>query len=118
MKNDFHDWDLAAAPALLTTKSGRSFIAAGSKDGYVYGIDRSGIQATAGDRPDPNVLAVRAKVLTTTRENADTPLRTDRMTRFCPGTQGGIEWNGPTYHPALGLVWSTSIPSTGAHPSS
>jgi alcohol dehydrogenase (cytochrome c) len=109
VKNDFHDWDVSAAPALMTTKSGRSFIAAGAKDGYLYGIDRSTIKATAGDLPDPNVLAVRSKALTTTRENADTPLTSDRLTRFCPGTQGGIEWNGPTYHPSLGLVYVNSI---------
>jgi alcohol dehydrogenase (cytochrome c) len=109
VKKDFHDWDVSAAPALITTKSGRPFIAAGAKDGYVYGIDRSGITATAGDTPDRNVLAIRSKALTTTQENIDAPLTTDRLTRFCPGTQGGIEWNGPAYHPALGLVYANSI---------
>ena len=109
VKNDFHDWDVSAGPSLITTKSGRPFIAAGAKDGYVYGIDRSGIKGTAGAEPDPDVLAVRSKALTTTQENVDTPLTTDRLTRFCPGTQGGIEWNGPTYHPALGLVYANSI---------
>ena len=31
------------------------------------------------------------------------------MTRFCPGSQGGIEWNGPTWHPGLGLLYANSI---------
>lgn len=53
VKNDFHDWDVSAAPALISTKNGPPFIAAGAKDGYVYGIDRNGIRATAGAEPDP-----------------------------------------------------------------
>jgi len=108
IKNDFHDWDLSAAPALITTKSGRQSIAAAGKDGYIYLIDRDGVR-TAGAEPDTKSLAVRAKGLTTTRENTETPLTPDRMTRFCPGSQGGIEWNGPSHHPALGLIFANSI---------
>jgi alcohol dehydrogenase (cytochrome c) len=106
---DFHDWDLSAAPALITTRSGRPFVAAGAKDGYIYNIDRAAVKATAGDQPDAQALAVRSKALTTTRENAETPLSTERMTRFCPGIQGGIEWNGPAYHPGLGLLYANAI---------
>jgi alcohol dehydrogenase (cytochrome c) len=98
-REDFHDWDLSAAPVLITTKNGRSFVAAGSKDGYMYAIDRT----------NPKSLVVRSKTLVTTRENATTPLTDDRFTRFCPGSQGGIEWNGPTYHPSLGLLYVNSI---------
>jgi len=32
----------------------------------------------------------------TTVENADVPL-TAEGTRFCPGSQGGAEWNGAAY---------------------
>ena len=28
LKGDFHDWDLATAPALITTKTGKQFVAA------------------------------------------------------------------------------------------
>jgi len=98
-KEDFHDWDLSAAPVLITTRSGRSFLAAGSKDGYLYAIDRT----------NPKSLVVRSKGLVTTRENVTTPLTPDRFTRFCPGSQGGIEWNGPPYHPGLGLLFVNSI---------
>jgi alcohol dehydrogenase (cytochrome c) len=45
----------------------------------------------------------------TTRENADVPLSTGRETRFCPGVQGGVEWNGPAYHPGLGLLYVNAI---------
>src|SRR4029450_9541591 len=42
LAHDYHDWDLAAPPALITTKSGRLFVAVGSKDGHVYKIDPAG----------------------------------------------------------------------------
>lgn len=112
-ENDFHDWDLAAPPALITTKSGRPLVAAGSKDGHVYGIDRSAV-STQGSG-EPNQMAVVSQVAVTTIENADVPFSTERETRFCPGVQGGVEWNGPSYHPGLGLAfvnaidWCTSV---------
>jgi alcohol dehydrogenase (cytochrome c) len=109
VEDDYHDWDLSAAPALITTRSGRAFVAAGSKDGYIYNIDRAAVKSTAGSEPDAGALIVRSKALTTTRENAETPFSTERATRFCPGIQGGIEWNGPAYHPELGLLYVNSI---------
>lgn len=109
VKEDFHDWDLAAGPVLLTSKSGKRLIAAGAKDGHIYGVDRSAVRSTAGAEPDARALVVRTKTLTTTRENADTPLTTERLTRFCPGSQGGIEWNGPAWHPGLGLLYANAI---------
>jgi alcohol dehydrogenase (cytochrome c) len=109
IKRDFHDWDLSAAPALLTSKSGVPLVAAGAKDGYIYNIERAAVKASAASEPDAQALVVRSKALTTTRENADTPLSTERMTRFCPGIQGGIEWNGPAYHPGLGLLYANAL---------
>src|SRR4029077_18045088 len=52
IKGDFHDWDLSAAPALITTRSGRPFVAAGAKDGYVYNIDRSAVATATSGEPD------------------------------------------------------------------
>lgn len=99
LKNDYHDWDLAAPPALITTKSGRALVAAGSKDGHVYGIDRGTTVQ----------LTVVSKAAVTTIENAEVPFSTDHETRFCPGVQGGVEWNGPAYHPGLGLLFVNAI---------
>ena len=115
LKGDFHDWDLAAAPALITTRGGRPFVAAGSKDGHVYNIDRGAVTTQTSDPPSADHLVVRSKALVTTSEHADTPLSTEHETRFCPGVQGGVEWNGPSYHPDLGLLfvnaidWCTSV---------
>jgi len=109
LKGDFHDWDLAAPPALITTKSGRPFVAAGSKDGHVYNIDRSAVTTQTNEQPSADHLVVRSKALVTTSENAGTPLSTEQETRFCPGVQGGVEWNGPSYHPSLGLLFVNAI---------
>ncbi|MBF5042894.1 MULTISPECIES: PQQ-binding-like beta-propeller repeat protein [Myxococcaceae] len=106
---DFHDWDLSAAPALITTREGRPLVAAGSKDGHLYGIDRSVVGSRRGTGPDAGALSVRYEALTTTRENVNAPLSTTHMTRFCPGSQGGIEWNGPTYLRERGLLYVNSI---------
>jgi alcohol dehydrogenase (cytochrome c) len=108
-KGDFHDWDLSAPPALITSKSGRQMVAAGAKDGYVYNIDRSAVTGRANGGPEATRLVVRSKALATTRENAEAPFSSEHATRFCPGVQGGIEWNGPTYHPDLGLLYVNAI---------
>ena len=43
-----------------------------------------------------------------TRERGRTVLP-EHATRFCPGVQGGVEWNGPAYQPALGLLFVNAI---------
>jgi alcohol dehydrogenase (cytochrome c) len=107
LKGDFHDWDLAAPPALITTKGGRTFVAQGSKDGFVYNIDRGNV--TARESSEPGQMVVHSKTQVTTRENVDVPLSTEHETRFCPGVQGGVEWNGPAYHPGLALLYVNAI---------
>jgi glucose dehydrogenase len=41
---------------------------------------------------------------TTTRANTEAPLTTEG-TRFCPGTQGGSEWNGAAFSPVHNLIY-------------
>lgn len=108
LKGDFHDWDLAAPPALITTKGGRPFVAQGSKDGHVYNIDRGDV-LTNGSDGEPGQMMVHSKAEVTTRVNADVPFSTEHETRFCPGVQGGVEWNGPAYDPGLGLLYVNAI---------
>jgi len=47
VKQDFHDWDMTAAPALIRTRAGKLLAAAAGKDGLLYGIDRSNVAASS-----------------------------------------------------------------------
>jgi alcohol dehydrogenase (cytochrome c) len=92
---DFHDWDVSAAPSLVTTRAGRYLMAVAPKDGQLYGFD----------------LATSRRLYATpitTRENVTAPL-TKEGTRFCPGSQGGSEWNGPAFSPRTNLVYTGTV---------
>jgi glucose dehydrogenase len=92
---DFHDWDVASAPILFTAGSGKRILAAAPKDGHLYGFDLA-----SGER--------LYKTPITTITNPTAPL-TREGTRFCPGTQGGVEWNGPAYSTETGLVYTGAV---------
>ena len=93
--HDTHDWDVAAAPALVTTKLGRNRAMAPGKDGYLHAID-----ITAGK--------IAWKTPVTTIQNIDVPVSTTG-THFCPGATGGVLWNGPAYSLQTNLVYVNSI---------
>ena len=44
----------------------------------------------------------------TTIQNADAPL-TAAGTHFCPGTLGGVEWNGPSYSSLTQLLYVNAV---------
>jgi alcohol dehydrogenase (cytochrome c) len=54
-------------------------------------------------------LPILFQVPTTTRENVDAPLSRTEPVRFCPGTQGGNEWNGAAFHPSLNLLYAGAV---------
>ncbi|MFI4969515.1 MAG: pyrroloquinoline quinone-dependent dehydrogenase [Lysobacterales bacterium] len=95
VKRDFHDWDMAAAPVLFTSKGGHPLLAATPKDGYLDVLD-----------PGSGKLLYR-KPMTRTF-NDDTPISADG-TRFCPGSQGGAEWNGPAFDPSTNLIYTGEV---------
>lgn len=95
LTRDFHDWDVAAAPLLITSRGGRKLLVVAGKDGHVYGID----------------LASQARRYTTpvtTIDNVEAPF-TAQGTRFCPGVNGGVEWNGPSYSPKTNTLYVNAI---------
>src|SRR5262245_6023865 len=92
---DFHDWDLAAAPVLVTTKGGKRIVAGAPKDGLLHVYDLA---------TDKKLYATAI----TTRESEDVPLSTS-PTRFCPGAAGGTEWNGPAYSPDTNMFYSGTV---------
>ncbi len=95
LPRDFHDWDVAAAPVLLTTAGGRKLVAEAGKDGHLYGVDRDGGQ-------------IVYKTVLTTLMNGDAPL-SQSGTRFCPGVQGGVEWNGPAFSAATNTLYVGAV---------
>ena len=95
LEHDYHDWDIAAAPSLVSTRAGQHLVVDAGKDGHVYGTE----QAT-GRR----VYATPVSTI----ENIDAPL-TGKGARFCPGVNGGVEWNGPSYSPHTNMLYVGSI---------
>ena len=106
VKHDYHDWDVSSAPALYLNRKGAHMLAEAPKDGPLYLIDLTdGHQVFK--KPVTQVV------------NAEAPL-TKQGTRFCPGTQGGAEWNGAAFDPAENLLltgevhWCTTVKTVSA----
>jgi alcohol dehydrogenase (cytochrome c) len=110
VKRDNHDWDVNSPPALATTGAGRAIVASANKDGLLSVLDRS--KVSMGSQA-PADLSARLPILfqapTTTRENVDVPLSRTAPVRFCPGIQGGNEWNGAAFHPGLNMLFTGSV---------
>jgi alcohol dehydrogenase (cytochrome c) len=101
VKRDTHDWDVDTPPVLVTTRSGRAIVASANKDGLLSILDRSRLTGTgARSGADPAaMLNLLSQTPTTTRTNTEVALSRDTTTTFCPGVQGGSEWNGAAYSP-------------------
>ena len=107
VKKDAHDWDVDSPPALITTRSGRAIVASANKDGLLSILDRSRVSHTAATASAPFPLL--SQTPTTTRLSADVPLSRTRSTRFCPGIQGGNEWNGAAYSPLTNSIYTGAV---------
>ena len=81
--HDVHDYDLGAAPMLITTLAAKHLVVFGGKNGYVYAIDRA-------------THALVYKTAVDTIQNP-TAAATVKGVHVCPGWVGGVEWNGPAY---------------------
>ena len=92
---DFHDWDVAATPALIKTSGGKNLIVAGGKDGILHAVDSSQKKAIY-------------KTPVTTIENADVPF-SEKETHFCPGFTGGVQWNGPAFYPSANTIFVNAV---------
>jgi PQQ-dependent dehydrogenase (methanol/ethanol family) len=93
--NDGLDYDFGATPALYTNRKGDKLLAAGSKDGYLYGVDRA-------------THRVVFKTPVTTIKNADAR-PTPAGVLVCPGPLGGVEWNGPAVNPVSRVIYVGSV---------
>ena len=96
--SDFHDWDLTQATPLIRVKRGgreREAVVTAGKDGILRTLDRQ-THERLYETP------------VTTRLNTDLPL-TGEGVRVCPGVLGGVQWNGPAYHPGTGLLYTPAV---------
>jgi alcohol dehydrogenase (cytochrome c) len=96
--NDSHDWDLTQVSPLFEGKvsghDARLLVTAG-KDGLLRTLDR--------DSHD-----VLYETAVTTIANADVPV-TPEGVRVCPGTFGGVEWNGPALDRDLNVLYVNAV---------
>lgn len=96
--NDDKDWDLTQVSPLfdgvVQGKQRRLIVAAG-KDGIVRVLDR-----------DTHEELHQTPI--GTRLNEDTPISLEG-TRYCPGTLGGVQWNGPAWHPGTNLLYVPTV---------
>jgi alcohol dehydrogenase (cytochrome c) len=111
VKRDEHDWDVNGPPALGTTRAGRAIVASANKDGLLSVLDRSAMDSSSP--PAGTDLGARLPTVfqsaTTTRENVAVPLSRTAPVRFCPGIQGGNEWNGAAFHPVLNTLYTGAV---------
>ena len=89
--NDDHDWD--ATVVMLFDAGGKKLLAAAGKQGILHVVDR-----------EDGKLVFKLPV--TTLLNQDVPL-TPEGVHVCPGA--GVQWNGPAYSPATGLLYVNAI---------
>lgn len=110
VKLDAHDWDVNAPPALGVTRAGRPIVASANKDGLLSVLDRSALASPPAAGVDLGArLPTIFQSATTTRENADVPLSRTARVRFCPGIQGGNEWNGAAFNPELNMLYTGAV---------
>ena len=95
VKRDFHGRGVTTPPLLFTSKGNHGLMAIASKDGFLHVVD-------------PASGHVRYSRPMTRAFNNDTPI-TPKGTRFCPGTQGGANWNGPAFDPANNLLFTGEV---------
>lgn len=93
-ENDGLDYDLGAAPMLYSV-NGAERVALGSKDGYLYSLNRS-----------THKLVFKTAV-TTIKDNNAVPTYTG--VSVCPGPLGGVEWNGPAFDPSTRDIYVGSV---------
>ena len=96
--NDDHDWDLTqVSPIVRTSINGvqRNLISTVGKDGVLRVLDQ-----LTHERLFEREIAL---IL-----NAEIPV-TEEGVYACPGPLGGVEWNGPAYHPGEQLIITPAV---------
>jgi alcohol dehydrogenase (cytochrome c) len=95
---DTHDWDLTQAGPLFSAPIDgkmRDLVAAAGKDGVLRVLDR-------------RTHEILHETPVTTRKDVELPL-TPEGVHACPGSLGGVQWNGAAYHPRTNLLYVPSV---------
>jgi alcohol dehydrogenase (cytochrome c) len=96
--SDYHDWDVTHASPLFraaVANRRRDLVATVGKDGLLRVLDRDTRERLY-------------EVPVTTRENTDAPVTTSGV-HACPGSLGGVQWNGPAYNPLTNLLYVNAV---------
>lgn len=96
--NDDHDWDLTQVSPIVRTSVNnvqRDLISTVGKDGVLRVLDQD-----SHERLFEQEIAII--------QNADEPV-TPRGVYACPGPIGGVEWNGPAWHPGEQLLITPAV---------
>ena len=112
VKRDTHDWDVNSPPTLATTRSGRQIVASANKDGLLSVLDRARLasgEVAENQAELASALPLIYQVPTTTRTNVDVPLSRTEPVHFCPGIQGGNEWNGAAFDPMSNALYVGAV---------
>ncbi len=99
--NDSHDYDMAAAPALITTRAGTPLVVAAGKNAMLYALDSSS-HAMRYALPVSEIRNARSRP-------------TFAGVHVCPGWIGGVEWNGPAYDPQTNALYVNSVHACGTY---
>jgi len=101
--NDGFDYDLGAAPVLYATGTGVPRVLLASKNGNIYALDRR-----------THTLAFKTPI--TTISSPGSP-PTPAGVHACPGSLGGVEWNGPAFDARSRTIYVGAVDWCGIYQS-
>ena len=101
--NDGFDYDLGAAPILHPVSNGASRVLLASKDGNVYSLDRQ-----------THLLKFKTPITTISSSG---PAPTPTGVHACPGSLGGVEWNGPSFDARSRTLYVGAVDLCGVYKS-
>jgi len=102
--HDTHDWDLTQVSPHFTAEAkgkSRSLVVVTGKDGLLRVFDRA-------------THELIYEVPVTRRENATAPPTVDGV-HVCPGTLGGVQWNGLAFSPRTNMLYVPSVEWCGTY---
>ena len=100
--HDVHDWDLTQVSPLFTARVNgkeRQLVAVAGKDALLHVLDRESREHLY-------------EVAVSRRENVDVPV-TPEGVHVCPGSLGGVQWNGPAFNPKTNMLYVPSVDRCG-----